>query len=703
MRQANPPTVRADHRYWLGMIFPALLCASVLVILVPLPAMLLDLLLAANLTISVLVLLTAVSVGRPLEFSTFPSLLLATTLMRLVLNVASTRLVLTRGAIDGELAAGGVIRAFGEFVAGGQIIVGIVLFAIILAIQFMVITKGATRISEVAARFALDGMPGRQMAIDADLSAGHITLDQARQRRDEVAQQADFYGAMDGAGKFVRGDAVAGLLITCINITGGLAIGVLQYQMAPLEALEIFTKLTIGDGLVSQVPAFLISLAAGILVTRSSSPSELSQDVVAQIFHRPEALGISAVFLAGLSLTGLPPIPLLTIAGFLGILAWRFSQVSPDVSEINNTPPAVTSTSSEPDFASQLTVHPIELEMGFGLIRLTDPNLGGDLLERINRIRQKLAQELGLIIPGVRFRDNLRLRQAQYRIRLHDVPVATGDAYPDRCLAVNLGNVSADIQGIRGLDPALQKPAVWIETADRESAIEHGYHLVETTQVVTTHLCEIIRQHAEELLSQQQVHLLLDRLGKHSPRVVSELVPGVLKVAQVHQVLVRLLREKVPIRQLESILEILANHASQTHDISRLTEAVRWGLRRTICQQHRDARGTLRVIALAADLEEDLLAVSAAESSTESAQIPVRYVEILAHTLSEELSELKTAGFPAVVLCRTALRSLLSQQLGPRLPDAIFLSTQEITPDTQLRIHNQVSRFRIRDEEVAFA
>ena len=698
MPPAPAITARRSTTASLGFLFPMLLCASVLVIIAPLPAMLLDLLLAANITAAVLILLTTIYVRRPLEFSVFPAILLATTLSRLVLNVASTRLVLSRGAIDGELAAGGVIRAFGDFVAEGQIVIGLIVFAIILAIQFLVITKGATRISEVAARFALDGMPGRQMAIDADLNSGLITLEQARARRDEVSQQADFYGAMDGASKFVRGDAIAGLLITVINIGGGLFIGIFQHGMPIGQALEVFTKLTIGDGLVSQVPAFLISLAAGLIVTRSSTDSDLPQDVVSQLFRHPEALAVSACFLVGLSFTGLPVAPLLFLAAVCGVLAWSQSRTNAAEQALEAQAAATPPASIENKFEDQLTVHPLELEIGYGLIRLTDATPSGDLLNRINRIRQKLAQELGLILPSVRIGDNLRLKPHQYRIKLHGIPIATGDAYADRCLAINTDSVSGDLPGIAGVDPAFQRPAVWIEPAEREHAIQLGYHVVEAAPVVVTHLTEVIRRHSDELLSQQQVHQLLERLKKQSPRVVEDLIPGMMKVAQVHQILINLLRERVTIRNLETILETLANHAGRTQDIGRLTECVRVGLRRTICQQFRDSQGNLRVITLEPELEDLLLQSLSAQHGDEiTLLLTPRTIEAIQQSIDFELAQLTIPGHAPVILCSPALRACLRQLISATSPAATVLSLSEITPDTRVLIHGRVSLHAIQD------
>jgi flagellar biosynthesis protein FlhA len=705
MSSAATTTARSVRAAGLELLFPILLCASVLVIVAPLPAMLLDLLLAANITVSVLILLATMTVRRPLEFSVFPAILLATTLVRLVLNVASTRLILSRGAFEGELAAGGVIRAFGDFVAGGQVLIGLVIFAIIVAIQFLVITKGATRISEVAARFALDGMAGRQTSIDADLNAGAITPQEARAKREELAQYADFYGAMDGASKFVRGDAIAGLLITLINIVGGLAIGVLQYGMDIGQAYEVFTKLTIGDGLVTQVPAFLVSLAAGLIVTRGSTDSQLSTDVVTQLFRQPETLGIAACFLVGLSFTGLPAVPLLGLATLCGVLAWSNS------GKQNTTQPSIAPTTAEKShtdtkFDEQLTIHPLELELGFGLIRLVNSSQGGDLLDRVNRLRQKLVQEQGLILPSVHIRDNMRLKQFQYRIKLRDVPVAQGEAFPDRCLAVDTGDTTGTLPGIRGIDPAFGHPGIWIDPSDREQALQFGYRIVEATPVLIAHLNETIRRHGDELLSQQQVHELLQRLKAHSPRVVEDVVPNLLTVSQVHQVLMNLLREHVSIRPLETILETLAAHASKIQDSTLLTEFVRVGLRRNICQQYRDTKNVLRSVTLDPRLEDWLLAdlkqtdKSPAHLKT-SLRLAPPIADALTQTLDTELAALIAAGHHPVILCSSPLRPGLRQLLAPLLPSVVCLSLNEITADTRVQIQGRVSLDVVQD--AAFA
>ena len=674
-----------------GLIVPALMATSILVIVVPLPAALLDLLLSANITVSVLILLTTLYVGKPLEFSVFPSLLLGTTLARLVLNVASTRLILTRGGIDGTGAAGGVIQAFGEFVAGGQIAVGLIIFVILIAIQFLVITKGATRISEVAARFALDGMPGKQMAIDADLQAGLLNAESARKRREEVAAQADFYGAMDGASKFVRGDAIASIVITLINIVGGMYIGMVEQGMPLREASHVFTKLTIGDGLVTQVPAFLISLAAGLLVTRTSADSNLSNDIIGQMFIRPEAMGVSAVFLAALSFTGLPRFPLLALGAGLSALTVvlsRSRRIRQAVVQEQAARKVQERPAPKPE--DNLFVDPMELELGYGLIRLADTSAGGDLLDRVTRVRHKIAQELGMILPKVRIRDNIRLEQRQYQIKIHDVPVGWGTIFPDGLLAIDSGATSGRLPGMATTEPAFGRPAYWIEASHRDRAELLGYNVVEPSAVIVTHLTEIVRRHSDELLSRQQVHQLLENLKQHSPRIVEELIPEVLKAHHVHQVLCNLLRERVPIRNLETILETLGAYADRTKDLGLLTEFVRHSLSRTICQQYRDKERVLRVVTLDPALEDILAAGVEYGERGMTIKLSPQVTEAVTRGIASQLENLTVPGYPAVVLTTPQIRAALRQITSASIPGLAVMSLNEITRDTQVESAGQV-------------
>jgi len=674
------------------LILPVGIIASVLVILVPLPAWLMDILLSANISVSVLVLLTTIYVRTPLEFSVFPSLLLATTLGRLVLNVATTRLVLTQAGTSGLMAAGGVIHSFGEFVAGDNVVVGIIIFVIIVVIQFVVITKGATRISEVAARFALDGMPGRQMAIDADLNAGVIDEKEAQRRRAEITHQADFFGAMDGASKFVRGDAIAGIVITIINIIGGLFIGVFQYDMGLAEASEIFTKLTIGDGLVSQVPAFLISLAAGLLVTRSSTDTNLPSEFLQQMVARPQALAVTGGFLGVLLFTNLPMMPLLAIGGSCVGLALTLSRKQHQTDVAAEAKQAAEKQKpAEERIEDFLTTDPMELEIGVGLIRLADPKRGGDLLERIQRVRQTVAGEMGIILPKVRIRDNVRLEQNQYRIKIADVPVATGQAVPSHLLAIESGATSRKINGLPGKDPAFGTPAVWIEARDRDQAEMCGYTVVEPGSVLATHLTEVVRKHADELLTRDATKHLVDELKKSSPAVVDELIPAQMKLPEVQQILQMLLREGVPIRQLSPILETLGDYAGRVKDPVLLTEYVRHRLSRVICNRYRDREGRLFVVTLDPALEDRIRAGIEHSDKGLFVRMSPPAVEKTCQAIGREVQRLTAAHHPPVVLVSPQIRAGLKQLTQGSLPQLVVLSYNEVTRDTLIESVSMVS------------
>ncbi len=669
------------------LILPLGLIASVLVILVPLPPALMDLLLSANITVAVIMLLTTIYVRTPLEFNIFPSLLLATTLLRLVLNVATTRLILTRGGASGLSAAGEVVRTFGEFVAGAgnNIVVGLIIFVIIVVIQFVVITKGATRISEVAARFALDGMPGRQMAIDADLNAGIIDEREAQRRRLEITRQADFFGAMDGASKFVRGDAVAGILITLINVVGGLFIGVIEDGMAVREAAAVFTKLTIGDGLVSQVPAFLISLAAGLLVTRSSSESDLPVEFIKQLFSRPQALAVAGGFLGILVLNNLPPIPLMLLGtGCIGLaLTMNRRTVQAKVSEEAKKKAEAAKPPAE-RVEDYLLVDPMEVEIGVGLIRLADPNRGGDLLERIHRIRQNVAAEIGIVLPKVRVRDNFRLAQQDYRIKIADQPVASGSLEAGMLLAMDSGMTTGRVPGLPTRDPAFGTPALWIQPALREQAEIYGYTVVEPVAVLATHLTEVIRKHADEILTRDATKHLVDELKKTSPAVVEELIPNTMKLAEVQQILQMLLREQVPIRQLGAILETLGDFAPRTKDPILLTELVRARLARTISTKYRDAQGTLHVVTLDPALEDRIRAGFEHNERGLFIRMSPQAVETTCRLIAAEVERLSRANHPPVVLVSPPIRAALKQMSASHLPNLVVLSYNEITRDTKI-------------------
>lgn len=681
---------------WKDLIFPLAIISSVLVILVPLPPALLDLLLAANITASVIVLLTTIYVRTPLEFNVFPSLLLATTLARLVLNVATTRLILTGATADSMGAAGGVVEAFGNFVAGDRIVVGIIIFVIIVAIQFLVITKGATRISEVAARFALDGMPGRQMAIDADLNAGTIDEKEAQRRREEVTRQADFYGAMDGASKFVRGDAIAGILITIINIAGGFAIG-LSSGMDVAEAASIYTKLTIGDGLVSQVPAFLISLAAGLLVTRSTQRVDLSSEFLTQMFSRPQALVVAGGFLAILTFTNLPAVPLLSIAGCCMGLALlldrrqKSAKASEAAAVADRERAAAEAPRKEERIEDYLTIDPMELELGVGLVRLADPNRGGDLLPRITAVRQSVAAEIGIVLPKIRIRDNLRLGENDYRLKIMNNGVAEGWVLPDRLLAMDSGNASQKVPGIATKDPAFEQPATWVELGMRDVADAYGYTLVEPSAVLTTHLQEIVRRHADDILTRDATRLLIDELRKTSPAVVDELIPNLMKLGEVQTVLQMLLREEVSVRQLGLILETLGDYATRTKDPIWLTEYVRNRLSRTICSRLRDEEHRLHVVTLDPALEDRISTGIEHNERGLFVRMSPPAIQAVCDAIRNEVKTLARAGRPQVVLVSPQIRPGLKQLTTAQLPRLTVLSFNEVTRDTQIEAHGMVT------------
>jgi flagellar biosynthesis protein FlhA len=672
---------------WQSLILPVGLISSLLVIMVPMPAMLLDLLLATNITVSVIVLLTTIYVKTPLEFSIFPSLLLATTLGRLVLNVATTRLILTQAGSQGMYAAGGVIQAFGEFVAGDRIVVGIIIFVIIIVIQFVVITKGATRISEVAARFALDGMPGRQMAIDADLNAGVIDETEAQRRRQEITQQADFYGAMDGASKFVRGDAIAGILITLINIVGGLVIGVWESGMSIAEAGQLFTKLTIGDGLVSQVPAFLVSLAAGLLVTRSTQETNLPVQFLQQLFSRPQALAVAGAFLGLLVFTNLPTLPLVTIGGGCIALAVMLRRTNlREEAQVQAEAKAEAEKRKQPEERIEdfLAIDPMEMEIGVGLIRLADPGRGGDLLPRITGVRQNVAAEIGIVLPKVRIRDNMRLDEHQYRIKIANNPVDEGIVRPDRLLAMDSGMTGGKVPGEETRDPAFGQAAVWIEPGLRDRAEMLGYTPVDPAAVLATHLQEVVRRHADDILTRDACKHLIDELKKTSPAVVEELIPSLMKLGEVQQVLQMLLREEVPIRQLGVILETLGDHASRTKDPTWLTEYVRHRLARTICTRYRDKENRLFVLTLDPALEDRISAGIEHNERGLFIRMSPSAVQKTCELIAAEIEKLTKSGHAPIVLVSPQIRPGLKQLTSAHLPRLVVLSYNEVTRDTRI-------------------
>ncbi|MDR1964590.1 MAG: flagellar biosynthesis protein FlhA [Planctomycetaceae bacterium] len=672
----------------IDLILPLVISSSILIIFVPLPTTLMDVFLSMNIAIAVIILLTTLFVTKPLDFSIFPTILLATTLFRLVLNIASTRLILTRANIDGEHAAGEVIKNFADFVASGSIIVGLIIFVIIVVIQFVVITKGATRVSEVAARFTLDAMPGRQMAIDADLNAGIIDEREAKRRREEITQAADFFGAMDGAGKFVRGDAIAGIVITLVNVLGGLFIGMVEYGMGLQEAATIFTRLTIGDGLVSQVPALLISIATGLLVTRSSHSTNLPEQFVGQLLSKPVVLILTAFFLFILTLTDLPKMPLWTIALSsigLALLITRKAKATQRVEDSNIAKAeAEKAKQSEEQVEDYLKIDPMELEIGVGLIPLADPARGGDLLDRIHRLRKEVAAEIGIILPRVRIRDSFQLDQLQYRIKITGQPVAMGMVYPDMYLAMDSGVATGQVQGIETLDPAFGSPALWIDGVTKDQAEIFGYTVVEPGAVIATHLLETIRKHADEILTRDATQHLLDELKKSSPAVVDELLSKVLALGQVQQVLQLLLREQVPIRQLGTILEVLGDYGTKTKDPILLSTYVRTKLARTISTRYRDENNVLNVVLLDPALEDQIRAGFEHSEQGLYIRLSPNAIEHLCKKILTELDKLTQMNLSPVVLVNPQIRTALKQMTSATIPGLIVLSYTEITHDTQV-------------------
>ena len=677
------------------LVLPLCIIGCLVVILVPLPPLLMDFLLAANITIGVIVLLTTVYVASPLEFSIFPSLLLATTLARLVLNVATTRLILTGAATQDMDAAGGVIKSFGEFVAGDRLEVGLIIFVIIVLIQFIVITKGATRISEVAARFALDGMPGRQMAIDADLNAGLIDEKQAQQRREEISAQADFYGAMDGASKFVRGDAIAGIVITLVNIVGGLYIGMVQSGMTAGEAAALFTKLTIGDGLVSQVPALLISLAAGLLVTRSAKKANLPVQFLQQLLGNPKALAVAGGFLTLLIMTNLPAVPMATLgASCIGLAVVMNRQTHRrQIEEAEQAEAELAAKSAPPEkrVEDYLAVDPMEISIGLGLLSLADPARGGDLMQRITGVRNSIAADIGIVLPKVRVRDETSLGQFEYEIRIEGNPIARAGLAPDRLLAIDNGQTTGVIEGDRTRDPTFGEPAVWIDPIRREQAAIYGYTIVEPGAVLATHLQEIAKRHADELLSRDATKHLIDELKEVSPTVVEELIPGLMKVSEVQQVLQLLLKEDVPIRQLGIILETLGDFAPRTKDPVWLCEYARHRLARTISSRYRDLQRRLHVIALDPAMEDRIAAGLEHNERGLFVRMSPSAVDLTCERIQEGVKKLVTAGHPPVVLVSPRIRPGLRQITSTSMPRLRILSYNEITQDTTIESYGVIS------------
>jgi flagellar biosynthesis protein FlhA len=671
-----------------GMIFPMAFVSLLLVILIPLPPSVMDLLLTFNITLSVIVLVTTIYISNPLEFAVFPSLLLSATLFRLVLNVATVRLVLTAGdrASDAQSAlssAGQVIFAFADFVTKGSLAVGVIIFIIIVVIQFVVITKGATRISEVAARFTLDAMPGKQMAIDADLNAGIINEVEARKRRADIAQEADFYGAMDGASKFVRGDAIAGIIIVFVNVLGGLYVGMFEHGWGLTDCLSLYTKLTIGDGLVSQIPAFIVSLAAGLIVTRTSSKSNLGDEILSQLFAKPKALVISAMFLGLLMFTGLPKIPLTVLGSCCGGMALTMSRGNARTAKAAVARDKEKAAKKEPDKVEKLLdLDAMELEVGYGLVRLVDASKGGDLLDRIGLIRRQIAIDLGIVVPPVRIRDNMQLGANDYVVRLKGQTIGKGVAYPEQFLAMDNGATSGKIPGAaQTIEPAFGLPAYWITEPQRQQAELLNYTVVESTAVIATHITEIIKSHAYELLSRQDVKNLLDHLKQRVPALIEELIPTIVKPGELQKVMQNLLRERVPVRDLETILETVGDYSARTKDLEVLTEYVRHALARTICKQYVDEKDRLWCLTLDPAMEEMINGHLERSDRGTNNTMPPANVQRIVQQIGSKAGELTQAGRSAVVLCGPQIRAAVRRMIENSIPQMAVLGYNEIVSE----------------------
>lgn len=658
-------------------------------LLIPLPSWMLDFLLTINVCVAFAILMLTMNVKKSLEFSVFPTLLLVTTLFRLALNVSSTRLIL----LNAE--AGAVIEAFGSVVAGNNNVVGFVMFVILTIIQFMVITKGSERVAEVAARFTLDAMPGKQMSIDADLNAGLINETQARTRRREIEREADFYGAMDGASKFVKGDAIAGILITFINIIGGFVIGATQKGFSITESLRTYSLLTVGDGLVSQVPALLISTATGILVTRAASEENLGSDLTRQLVAYPKIFYFVSGMIAFFGIIpGMPKISFFSIAALVAYLAYYLNnnQIKTDEETAVEGESSTEEDQKGPEnVSSLLQIDPMELEIGYRLIPLVDPNQGGDLFERVTMIRRQTALELGMVLPPIRIRDNMQLSPTSYVIKIKGVEIASGEIIPNYYLAMDPGIVAEPVEGIPTTEPAFGLPALWIAESLRDEAEIAGYTVVDPPSVLATHLTEVIKSHAFELLGRQEVQSLINNVKEEYSVVVNELIPNLMSVGEIQKVLVNLLKEGVPIRNLVTILETLADNAPLTKDIDYLTENVRQSLARQITKMVQADDGIIRVITVDPNLEQILMKIQKEAKETGGFSMDPRMIQTIYDRLGELIKEMTASGYQPVILCSPAIR-LAFRKLTERLASRIIvLSYNEIIAEAEVHSIGVVS------------
>lgn len=674
-----------------GIGAPIAVLMLLAMIILPLPPMLLDIFFTFNITFSLVILMVVIYAKRPMDFAVFPTVLLVATLFRLALNVASTRVVLLEGH-NGPGAAGQVIESFGHFVIGGNYAVGLIVFVILVIINFAVVTKGSGRIAEVSARFTLDAMPGKQMAIDADLNAGLIDQDQARQRRKDVAKEADFYGSMDGANKFVRGDAIAGIIITVINVVGGLLIGTLQHDMPFGEAAEVYTLLTIGDGLVAQIPSLILSTAAGLIVTREGGDSDsasMGDQIFSQLFSNPRVMAITTgvMVLVGL-IPGMPNFPFLLLALLSGGLAyWLFKKEQAALIKAPLIEPVVHKPSEEENrdlsWDDVPLVDAISLEVGYRLIPMVDKSQGGELMARIKGVRKKISQELGFLVPAVHIRDNLDLPPNGYRISLMGVAIGEAEVFPERDMAINPGQVYGRIEGTPTLDPAFGLEAAWIDKSRREQAQSLGYTVVDAETVIATHMSQLVQNNAHQLLGHEEVQKMLDQLAKQAPKLVEDLVPKTLPLGGVVKVLQNLLAEGVPIRDIRTIAESLAESATKTHDANILTAQVRVALGRMILQKINGLRNDLDVITLSPELEQ--LLHNSLQKNGEAVIEPMM-AERLHRGLTESAQGMEMSGRPAVLLTSPELREMLSRFVKHSIPNLSVLAYSEIPDDKQLKI-----------------
>ena len=656
------------------IVFAVSVVLVLAIMLLPMPSFFLDILLSISISISIVVLLTSVYIKKPLDFSVYPSLLLIVTLYRLSLNIATTRVILLRGH-EGPDAVGRVIKSFGNFVVGGNYAVGFVVFLILVIINFVVITKGAGRIAEVAARFTLDAMPGKQMSIDADLNAGMIDDEEARRRREDIAREADFYGAMDGASKFVRGDAIAGLIITGINILGGLLIGIIQRRLPIGEALQTYTLLTIGDGLVSQIPALLVSTSAGIIVSRAGSETDLGQEVTKQIFVNPKALSTASGILFLLALVpGLPHIPFLLISLTAGSVAFILAR-RPETTEVVEE---AVERVEEPPIESYLEIDPLSLEIGYGLIQLVEEP-SGQLLSKIKSMRRQIAQEMGFVIPSVHIKDNLQLRPHEYSFLIKGVEIARGEVVVGKYLAVSSGGQEEPLEGIPTKEPAFGLKAYWIDENVVEMAQRKGYTVVDPSTVIVTHMTELLKRHGWEVLTRLEVQNILDNVSRTYPKIVEELVPAVLPLGTVQRVLQNLLKEGVPIKDIVTILETLLDYGTNIKDPELLTEYVRQSLARIITKQYTLPDGTVPVYMLDPRLERELLQ-NVEEGTSISPQLIQRLMKGLEKTLNDE----RIRSMQPVIVCSPQVRRHLRKIIERIMPSVVVISSNELSTDAKL-------------------